>query len=108
MFHQPLWCAGGTADAHGVDSFKPFFHNILGFLYKVTVGVDTLAFVVQYLAVAALSSAHEENEVVACGECRDVRHSVGNLSADGVETPEYGLQRYVLLDILDDTVEFVE
>ena len=108
LFHQPLRCAGGTADADGVHTLKPFLLYLLRSLDEVTVGVDALTFVEEHLTVTALASAHKEHEVVACGKCRYVGHTVGHLSADGVEALERGFGGYMFLYILDDTVKFVE
>ena len=74
----------------------------------MTVGVDALTFVEEHLTVTALASAHEEHEVVACGKCRYVGHTVGHLSADSVEALECGIRRYMFLYILNDTMKFVE
>ena len=69
LFHQPLRCAGGTADADGVHTIKPFLLYLLRTLDEVTVGVDTLTFVEEHLPVTALAPAHEEHKVVTTGEC---------------------------------------
>ena len=45
---------------------------------------------------------------MAGGELRDVRHAVGDGTADGVETLEGGLRGDVGLDVVDDAVELVE
>ena len=108
LFHQPLRCAGGTADADGVHTLKPFLLYLLRPLDEVTVGVDALTFVEEHLTVTALAPAHEEHKVVTTGECRNVRHSVGHLTADGVETLECGIRRYMFLYIFNDTMKFVE
>ena len=68
LFHQPLGCAGGAADADGVHALKPFFLDFLRSLNEVTVWIYTLTFVEEHLAVAALASAHEKHQVVARGE----------------------------------------
>ena len=56
----------------------------------MAVGIHALALVEKHLAVARLSAADKENEVVTGGKAGDVRHSVGYLAADGVETAEGG------------------
>ena len=80
----------------------------MGILDKVGVGIDTQALVVEHLAVGTLTPADEEDEVVAGGKLRDVRHTVGDGAADGVEALEGGAGRDVRLDIFDDTVVLVE
>ena len=72
------------------------------------VGIDAQTLVEQHLAVGALASADEEDEIMTGGKLRDVRHSVGYRTADGVEGAEGGFRRDVLLDILDDAMKLVE
>ena len=72
------------------------------------VGVDALALAKEHLAVAALTAADEEDEVVAGGKLRDALHAVGHGTADGVERAEGGRGGYVAADILNDAVKLVE
>lgn len=108
LFHEPFWCAGGAADADAVDAFEPFGIDIVGTFDEVGVRVLRLAGIEEHLAVAALSSGDEEDEVVLGGEGADVWHTVGNLSADGVEGAERCLWGYMLLNIADDGMELIE
>ena len=80
----------------------------MGILDEVGVGIDTQAFVVEHLAVGTLTTADKEDEVVARGELRDVRHTVGDGAADGVEALKGGGGRDVRLDVVDDAVVLVE
>ena len=74
----------------------------------MAVGIVHEAFVEEHAPVGTFATRDEENQVVALGKRRDGRHSVGHLSADGVETAERGLGMDVVLDKLHDFVEFVE
>ena len=42
------------------------------------------------------------------GKTGDIRHAVGNRTADGVEAPEGSLGRDMRLDVVDDAVELIE
>ena len=68
LFHEPFGSTGGTTDADGMDAFEPGAVDLFGTLDEVGVGIDTLALVEEYLAVGALSTTDEEDEVVAGGK----------------------------------------
>ena len=72
------------------------------------IGIDAQTFVIEHLAIRALSSADKEYEVVLGGKHRDVWHTVGYRTADGVEGTEGGVWRDMLLDIFDDAMELVK
>lgn len=108
LFHKPFWGAGGTANADAVDAFEPFRIDIIGTFDEIGVRILRLAGIEEHLAVAALSSGDEEDEVVLGGEGADVWHTVGNLSADGVEGAERRIGGDMLLDIVDDGMELIE
>ena len=88
LFHQPLWRAGGSADANSADSLQPSGVDFLRTLDKVAVWIYAVALAEEHFAIAALASADKEDEVVACGKLGDVRHTVGYRAADGVEASE--------------------
>ena len=67
-----------------------------------------VASVEEHLTVRALAPADEEDEIVLGGKLRDVRHTVGHVTADGVEALEDGSWGDMRLDIVDDAVELVE
>ena len=48
----------------------------MNILDEVGVGIDAQTLVVEHLAVGTLTPADEEDEVVAGGELRDVRHTL--------------------------------
>ena len=108
LFHQPARSARGTTDANRLDAVEPRGFDLMGILDEVGVGIHTQALVEEYLAVGALSATDEKDEVVAGSKLRDIRHAVGNTTADSVERAEGGLGGDVLLDVLDDAVVLVE
>lgn len=108
FFHQPLGGARGTTNANGLYASHPLHVDLLGTLYLVTIGINTLAFVEKHLSVAALSATDKQNEVVARGKIGYVGHAVGHLSADGVEASEGSRRRDMLLYIVDDAMKLVE
>lgn len=108
MLHEPLGGAGGPANSYGADATEPVGVYLAGTLDEVGIGIDAQALVEQYLAVAALATADEKDEVMAGSKGGDVGHAVGYVATDGVETAEGGLGRYVLLDVLDDALKLVE
>lgn len=108
LFHQPLRSAGGATNADSLDAFEPGGVYLLRSLDEVRVGIDTLTLVEEHFAVAALTTADKENEVVAGGKLRDVGHAVGDGATDGVEALEGGCGGDVRLDIVDDAMELVE
>ena len=108
LFHQPLRSAGGATNADSLDAFEPGGVYLLRSLDEVRVGIETLTLVEEHFAVAALTTADKEDEVVAGGKLRDVGHAVGDGAADGVEALEGGCGGDVRLDIVDDAVELVE
>ena len=72
------------------------------------IGIHTQTLVVKHSAIRALPSTNEENQVVLRGKLRDIRHAVGHITTDGIETLEGRIFRDVRLDVVDDTVELVE
>ena len=108
LFHEPFGGAGSTANADSVDTFEPGTVYLSRTLDEVTVGIDTTALIEQYLAITALATTDEEDEVVAGGKLRDVGHAVGYRATDGVKGAEGGIRRDVRLDIVDDAVKLVE
>jgi hypothetical protein len=68
LFHEPFGSTGGTTDADGLDAFEPGTVDLFGTLDEVGVGIDTLALVEEYLAIAAFTTADEEDEVMACSK----------------------------------------
>jgi len=68
LFHEPFGSTGGATDADGMDAFEPGAVDLFGTLDEVGVGIDTLALVEEYLAVGALATTDEEDEVVAGGK----------------------------------------
>ena len=85
LFHEPLGRGGCSADANRLHTLQPLGIDFFGTLDEVAVGVDAPALVEEHLAIAALVTADEEDEVVAGSKLRDVRHAVGNASTDGIE-----------------------
>ena len=88
LFHQPFGGTGGTTDAYGLYPLYPFHVNLIGGLYLMAVGIHAQTFLEQHLAIAALMAAHKKDKVVAGCKACNVRHAVGYLTADGVETLE--------------------
>lgn len=108
LFHEPFRSAGGSADAYGTGTDKPLTVNLVGTFNLVASGVDAEALVEQHPSVGTLAAADEEDDVVACSKGGDAGHTVGHLSADGVETTEGGIGRDVRLDIFHDALKLVE
>lgn len=88
LFHQPFWRGGRSADAYGADAVKPSHFYFVGTLNLITLFVHALALVEQHFAVGTFASAHKQDDIMSGGESGNVGHTVGYLSADGVETPE--------------------
>ena len=89
LLHQPFRRTGSSADADGPHAaLQPFRVDFVRSLNEMTVAVDAPALVEQNATVAALATTDEENELVARRKRCDVRHTVGNLPANGVETAE--------------------
>ena len=65
-------------------------------------------FVEKYASIAALAPRHKENEVMAFGKGCNGWHTVGYLSANGVEATEGSIWCHVCLYEVDDLVELVE
>ena len=76
LFHEPAGGGGGSADADALDAFEPGGFDLVNILDEVGVGIDAQTLVVEHLAVGTLTPADEEDEVVAGGELRDVRHTL--------------------------------
>ena len=108
LFHQPFRCARSPADANGVGVFEPFKVNFFSAFYLVTVGVYTFAFGKKHLAVAAFLSAYKEDNIVAGSKISNIGHAVSHLPTNGIEAPERSFGRNMLLNIVDDAVEFVK
>ena len=108
LLHEPAGGGGGTTDADGLDALKPGGLYLLRVLDEVAVGIDAQALVEEHLAVGTLAATDEEDKVVLRGKLRDVGHTVGHITADGVEALEGGIWRDVRLDVVDDAVELVE
>ena len=77
LLHEPTGGAGGTADADGLDAFEPFRLDLTGVFNLMAVGVHPQALVEKHLAVRALTTADEKDQVVLLGEAGDIRHAVG-------------------------------
>ena len=108
LLHEPAGGGGGTTDADGLDALKPGGLYLLRVLDEVAVGIDAQTLVEEHLAVGTLTATDEEDKVVLRGKLRDVGHTVGHITADGVEALEGGIWRDVRLDVVDDAVELVE
>ena len=108
LLHQPLGCTRGTADANGLRPLEPFHVNLLGTLYLVTVGIDTLALVEQHLSIGALATTDKKNQVVPGCEAGDIGHTVRHLSADGIEALEHSSPDDMVLTVVDDAMELVQ
>ena len=80
----------------------------MGILNKVRIGVHTQTFIVKHLAIGALASADEEDEIVLRGELGDVGHAIGHVSTDCIETLESSILGNVGLDVVDDFMELVK
>ena len=88
LLHQPLRRTGSSADAYSADVFQPGGVDFLGTLNEVAVWIYTVALAEEDFAIAALASADKEDEVVACGKLGDVRHTVGNGTANSIKASE--------------------
>lgn len=108
LLHQPLRGGGGATDAYGGNTLQQAEVNLGRIVDEVRVGVDTEAFVEEYLAVTALLAADEENQVVGGGKLADVGDAVGYLAADGIVVLKADVGRDVRLDILYNTAKLVE
>ena len=74
----------------------------------MTVRIDLQALVKEHLTITALSATDKQNQVVARGKLRDIRHTVGHRTTDGIETLKMGVGGDMRLDIVDDTVVFIK
>ena len=89
LLHQPFRRTGCSADSNSSHTaLQPLGVDFVGALDEMAVVVDASALVEQHSTVAALAATDEENEFVAGSKGCNVRHSVGNLTANGVETAE--------------------
>ena len=105
IFHQPFGGGGGTTDAYAAGAFEPFGLDGGRTVDQVALGVDLLTGGVEDLAVAALESADEDDDVVASSKFLNVGQSVGYLTADGIEGTELCRSLDVLGDVVDDLAE---
>ena len=108
LLHQPPRRGGRTTYSDGLDTVEPLLLDLVRILDQTSVGVYAQALVEEHLTVRALAPADEEDEIVLGGKLRDVRHTVGHVTADGVEALEDGSRGDMRLDIVDDAVELVE
>ena len=108
LLHEPFWRACCSTDADRVDVFYPFDVDFFCRLYLVGVRVHLFTFVEEHLPVAAFASRDKEDEFMSLSKLCDVGDSVGNLPADGVETSERSASLYMLLDVMNDMVVFLQ
>lgn len=108
FFHQPFGSTGSATNSHSIHILEPVEVDFIGTFYLITVGVHTMTFLEEHLAVGTLASAHKEHEVVLGSKTGYIRHTIGHLSADGVKTLESGALYNMLLTILYDTMKLVE
>lgn len=87
---------------------KPCHVNLVGTLYLMAVRIDTETLLEENFSVGALSARNKNNHIMAGGKLSYVRHPVGYLTTDGIETAEDSVLRYMLLDIVNDGMELVE
>lgn len=108
MLHQPFGRACGPTDTHNSHAIEPLRVYFGRAFNEVTVRVYALTLIEQHLAVAALAATNEEDKVVAAGEGADVWHTVGHLSADGVEALENGRGRNMRLYVANYVVKLIK
>ena len=108
LFHEPFGRGGSTTDAYCLDAFEPLRIYFIRTLNEMGVRIDAQAFVEQHLSITALSATDEKDQVVTAGKVRDVGHSIGDITADGVEALKGGLWRDVLPYVFYDALKLVK
>ena len=87
---------------------EPLRKDVLGPFYLMAAGVDRQALMEEDFPIGTLSPAYKNYQVVLAGKLCDVGHPVGYLPANGIEAAEGSCGSDVLLDIVGDTMEFVD
>ena len=87
---------------------KPRHVYLVSTFNLIAVGIDAVALLEQHLTITALSSRHKQYKVVTRSKRRYVWHTVGYLSADGIEALELGSFAHVFLYVFYDAMESVE
>ena len=109
LFHKPFGRTCGSTDAYGMHIVgKPRHIYLVGTFYLIAVGIDAMALLEQHLTITALSSRHKQYKVVTRSKRRYVWHTVGYLSADGIEALELGSFAHVFLYVFYYTMETIE
>ena len=108
FFHQPFGGTGCPTDTYRLGIGKPIEVYLLGIFHMITVGVYGFTLVIEHLSIAALSPTHKNDHIMLGCKARNVGHTVGHLSANGVETAKNGRGTDVRLYVFDDAMELVK
>ena len=74
----------------------------------MAVGVYAFTLIEQDFTIGTFTPAHKKDQVVLNGKAGNVRHPIRNLSANRIKTLEASVFRNMILDVLNDTMKFIQ
>lgn len=106
MLHLPARGGGSSGDTHTAGTVEPLAPEVGGIGDEMGAGLHLAAVFIKVMAVAAVGTGDEEEDIYTAGESLQLAGAVGHAVANGVIGHKVGILWQVRLDIGDEKLVF--